>query len=295
MENNKSHKSIKRKFQVSNGYLLEFDQLARVLFSLLEAKGAKRISRKSLQESTGLSNRQLESLISIGVAMGLIQPRAQILTNVGHIIAEHDMFLDMQGSLEWCHYIGSCSYKNLIWYEIFNDLLRESSAMTQNEWNDSLRQKLEGQYTKRTIGKHLYEEVRFVVDAYTEKNFRKLELLHKSYDSKLFLHRHINFDFRVLAAIIYHYCTAKGDQLLQIHDKERSPGFPAIVFGLDSSTLQDLVETLHEKGWLRYETTHSLNQIRLIQDYSIIEFLSAYYQDREPRKNSGESFGDLFE
>ena len=65
----------KRKFQVCNGYLLEFDQLARVLNFMTENRSIKRVYRKELEENTGLSNRQLESLVSIGSALGLIQPR----------------------------------------------------------------------------------------------------------------------------------------------------------------------------------------------------------------------------
>jgi len=52
-----SPKSTRRKFQVSNGYLLEFDQLARILHFLLENRQAKKINRKVLQEDTGLADR----------------------------------------------------------------------------------------------------------------------------------------------------------------------------------------------------------------------------------------------
>ena len=163
----------RRKFQVSNGYLLEFDQLARVLFFMSENRDAKKITRIALQEDTGLANRQIESLVSIGAAMGLIQPGRQTLTPIGLIIASHDIFLENKATLEWCHYSGSGSYRNLVWYEIFNSLLSESGAMTQDEWMETLRRNLAEQYTERTIGKHLYEEVRFVADAYLEKNLSK--------------------------------------------------------------------------------------------------------------------------
>ena len=79
-------KNIRRKFQVSNGYLLEFDQLARILHYLLENRDAKKINRKALQEDTGFADRQIESLVSIGAAMGLITPGSQILTPVGLLI-----------------------------------------------------------------------------------------------------------------------------------------------------------------------------------------------------------------
>ena len=99
----------KRKFQVCNGYLLEFDQLARVLnflsacdaqAGMTENPSIKRIYRKELEENTGLSNRQLESLVSIGSALGLIQPRKQILTPAGSVIVKYDIFIEANGLLD---------------------------------------------------------------------------------------------------------------------------------------------------------------------------------------------------
>jgi len=148
----------KRKFKVSSGYLLEFDQLARVLNFLFESKAATNISREELLANTGLSNRQIESIVSIGRAVGLIKPHRQILSPIGILIAEHDIFFDNRGTLEWCHYVGAGSYQNLIWFEIFNHLLPEASPMTQEEWNDRFRSDLAGKYSKRTISKGLYEE-----------------------------------------------------------------------------------------------------------------------------------------
>jgi hypothetical protein len=101
--------ATQRKLQVSNGYLLEFDQLARILHYLLEHRNARKISRKVLQEDTGLADRQVESLISMGSAMGLIKPRLQVLTPTGRLIAEHDIFFEKKGTLEWCHYVGAGS------------------------------------------------------------------------------------------------------------------------------------------------------------------------------------------
>ena len=90
-------KDVQRKLQVSKVYLLEVDQLARVLNLLLEQKGAKRIKRKVLKDETGLAERQVESLVSMGTAMGLIKPKVQILTSIGLIVAIYDIFLENQG------------------------------------------------------------------------------------------------------------------------------------------------------------------------------------------------------
>jgi hypothetical protein len=290
-----SPKSTQRKFQVSNGYLLEFDQLARILHFLLENRQAKKINRKVLQEDTGLADRQVESLISIGAAMGLIKPGNQVLTPTGLLFAEHDIFIEKTGSLEWCHYVGAGSFRNLIWFEIFNHLLTQSSAMTQEEWTERLRSDLAGKYSKRTISKGLYEEVRFVIDAYMKRNFNKLELLHRSSDDRLYRRRYTRFSPLVLSAMIYDFCAAKEAHLFQVGEMAATPGSPAVAFGLDAASFRQQIEGLHDRGWLRYETTHNLDQIRLKPGLSAIGFLSAHFEDREPREDTKPSPGGIFQ
>ncbi len=274
-------KPVRRKLQVSNSYLLEFDQLARVLNFLLEQKESKRIKRKVLKENTGLADRQVEGLVSMGTAMGLIKPNVQILSPTGLIIATHDIFLENPATLEWCHYRAAGSYQNLIWFEVFNHLLPEESAMTQEDWKEYFQGKLKGQYTDKTLKDHVHKEIRFVIDAYTERNFKKLELLQRSTDERLYRRRYSNFNPLILTAMIYDFCVMNELQLAQISEMAAAPGSPAMVFGLDVASFRQQVEGLHDRGWLRYETTHNLDQIRLKPGLSSISFLSAHFRNDE--------------
>ena len=272
----------RRKFQVSNGYQLEFDQLARVLHFLEEHIDARKIDRKVLQEDSGLAERQIENLVSMGSAMGLIKPSSQVLTPVGLLVAEHDIFIEKQGTLEWCHYKGAGSYRNLVWFEIFNNLLTEPSPMTQNEWLERLRSELSGKFTPKTLGTGLREEVRFVVDAYIERNFNKLNLLQQLPGERIYRRRYTNFLPLVLTAMIYDFCAVHGERLSQVAEMAATPGSPAVIFGLDVSSFRQQIEGLHERGWIRYETTHNLDQIRLKPGFLALEFLAAHFEDREP-------------
>ncbi len=276
-------KSIDRKFQVSNGYLLAFDQLARILHFLLENRQARKISRKALQEDTGLADRQVASLVSIGAAMGLIKPGNQVLTPTGLLIAGHDIFIEKPGSLEWCHYVGAGSFRNLIWFEIFNHLLPQALPLTQKDLTTRLRSDLAGKYSRQTISKSLCQEVRFVVDAYLQRNFNKLELLKLAADDHLYRRRYTQFAPLVLCAMIYDFCAAKEVHLFQVDEMATTPGSPAVVFGLDATTFRQQLEGLHERGWLRYETTHNLNQIRLRPGFSARALLAAYFTQEPVR------------
>jgi hypothetical protein len=272
----------KRKFQVCNGYLLEFEQLARVLSFLAENIGIKKVSRDALVEGTGLANRQIESLVSVGAAMGLIRPGNQVLTPEGRVVAKHDVFVEARGTLEWCHYMGAGSSRNLIWYEIFNTILPNEKPMSADGWMDFLRGALAGQYTDRTINKHMRQEVRFIVDAYLMRNFKKLGVLQEASDHRLYRRRLTELTPKILAAMIYDFGKRSNSQLIQIDALATQPGSPGLLFAMEKEALRELAETLHRNGWLRYEFTHNLDQIRLQAGYCPEDFLAAYYEEVEP-------------
>jgi hypothetical protein len=283
-----------RKFQVSRGYLLELDQMARLLHSLQDMKSSSKITRAALVESTGLADGSIQALVSIGNSIGLINAARQTLTEFGSVIAENDIFIESRATLEWCHYVAAASRRNLIWYEAFNTILTDETPMSQDGWAEYFKKHLSDQYTDKQFAKHVREEVRFIVDAYLERNFRKLELLHLSPDGKLYRRRHARFEPLVLCAMLYDFGAAQGAQLLQVGQLATTPGSPAMVFGVDAATLRQLIGGLHDRGWVRYETTHNLDQIRLKSSMTALELLRAHYEHREPRAVATTAAGELF-
>ena len=75
----------------------------------------------------------------------------------------------------------------------------------------------------------------------------------------------------------------KGTNVLQVVDLVRTEGTPGILFAMDEATLRQLVEDLHQHGWVRYEGTHNLDQIRLKEDFRTLDFLTAYYKGADPQ------------
>lgn len=271
-----------RKLQLSNGYLLEFGQLSRVLHFLAEHAAEKRIYRKAIQENTGLAERQIESVVSIGCALGIIKPTAQTLTPIGALIAANDILLEKIGTIQWCHYKGAGNPRNLIWYEIFNGILPSERTATEAQWLADLRSAVSEQYTDRTVGKHLHEEVRFVVDAYLKGNFKKLEILYQSTDGLLFRKRRLAVVPVVFCAMMYDYAAGRGENLLQVREVGEAKGSPPFLFGFDETTFRQAIEFLHENGWLRYESTHNLDQVRLRDGLSALSLLKSYYENPTP-------------
>lgn len=282
----KPAKSPKRnespKLQVSNGYSLDPSQTARLLSYIAEHPDVRKFARRDLMEGTGLSEGQVESLTSIGVAMGLVTPLTAQLTPLGRLVHRHDLFLDSLITLEFCHFLGAGNPRNLIWHAIFNELLPNEKPTDQPGWCAWLRQKIDGQYSPRSLVKHVASECRFVLDAYTARNLKKLGLIHETPDKTLTLRRTTALTPHALAAMIYTLGEQHQSRLVSFDDLQSASGSPGRIFGLDAPAMRQMVEALHQSGWIRYEVRHGLDQIRLIAGHEPLEFLAAGYENRDP-------------
>ena len=100
-----------RKFQISNGHYIDFDQIARLLHAITFAEQDQKISTDFLEQDTGLPFRQVRNRISIARSMGLLKERSFRLTSFGSLVVRHDPFFEMKGSLEYVHYLAAGNYK----------------------------------------------------------------------------------------------------------------------------------------------------------------------------------------
>lgn len=275
--------ATERKLQVSNGYNLDAAQLARLLHFIQDNPQARKITGAQLIEGSGLSKRQVENLVSIGTALGLITPRTQLLTPFGQLVVRHDIFLDHITTLEFCHFLAAGSMRHLVWFEVFNDLLATQKPMAQPAWSAWLREQLAGQYSQKSLMKHVAHEVRFVVDAYLVQNFKKLNLFAETPEKTYAVRRYAGLQPLTLAAIIYTVGARSGARVVPFADLHGQPGSPGRVFALDPATLRQLIETLHQREWLRYEVRHGLDQLRLIDGFEPLEFIAASYENRAPQ------------
>lgn len=281
------------KLQVSNGYSLDAAQTARLLTHIADHPEVKRFARRDLMEGTGLAEGQVESLTSIGAGIGLVAPVTARLTPLGELVLRHDLFLDASITLEFCHFLGAGNPRNLVWHAIFNEILPHQTPTDQAGWSALLREQLADSYSKRSLVKHVASEVRFVLDAYTVRNFKKLNLIYETPDKTLALRRYTALAPHSLAAMIYWVGDQHEARLVSFDEIQAEPGSPGRVFGLDASSMKQMVEALHQKGWIRYEVRHGLDQIRLIDGFEPLEFLAAGYESREPEpKTTPENPGD---
>jgi hypothetical protein len=275
------HLKIKRKLQVSNGYYLQLDQLARLMNSDRAKDGQQKNSTRRLAEDTGLPLRQVENLVSIGRALGIFTDISLRLSPLGSLIAAHDCFFQAKGTLEYMHYLAAGNYQNLIWYEIFNTVLPNNQPKDYRGWLNYFRETLAEQYSAYSLKSHLRKEVRFIIDAYLDKEFQRLELLQQAEDGRLYRRRGLTPEPLILAAMLYDYAGKQQTYTLQVGEMPQIPGSPPMVMGMDEVTFRQQTIKLHEKDYLRYEGTHNLDQIRLKPGLDGINFLKAFYEKTE--------------
>jgi len=272
----------KRKLQISNGYYLVFEQLAQLLVVLKERPHLKRVPRRLFMDQTGLAERQVENLVSIACAVGLIRPVTSTLTAFGALVVEHDGFADQIATLEFLHFCGAGNDRNLVWFDLFNELLYELPSATAGDWLARFREKCAPTYSRKTLTDHLQHEVRFLVDAYTKRNLRKLELIVEGPDGRFQARRYASPDPHALSAMIYSVATGQKRNVWEVAEMAEMPGGPAMLLHMDIGTFRTNLEKLHERGWLRLESRHNLDQVRLRDEFTPLCFMEAYYQGREP-------------
>jgi len=274
--------SKKRKLQVSNGHYLEFDQLSRLIHTILDTGSEQKVTMSFLEEESGLPFRQVRNRVSIGRAMGVFAEKSLSLTSFGKLVAEYDTFFESKGTLEYIHYLAASEFKNLLWFEVFNTFLTTIDPLNYQGWLQHFRTILADQYSDHSLKDHLGKEVRFLIQAYTGNSFAKLELLYKDADDRLCPRRYLEPTLMTFSAMLYDFSAKQHTNLLQMDDLLESPGSPGRLFFLGREVLSSTVESLHDHGYIRYERTHNLNQIRLREEYSALVFLRAYYQGEEP-------------
>lgn len=275
--------SVKRKLQVSNGHYLDVDQIARLIHALVNAEEQKKVTMTVLEEESGLPLRQVRNRVSIARAMGLFEERKLKLTTFGNLVAQYDPFFETKGTLEFVHYLAAGNFKNLIWYEVFNTLLQHEQVLDAAGWLKYFRESLSGSYSQNSLKEHLGKEVRFIVQAYIDNVFSKLRVVAIDQHELLQKRRYLQPTPLVFAAILYHYGEKVRTELLQVEELLDTPGSPTSIFFMDRSVFDETIELLHDKGYLRYEGTHDLNQIRLKEEYTTNSFLKAYFENKEPK------------
>ena len=271
--------NMKMKLQVSNGYYLHFDQVTRILQYALDQIPRKSIPRPEFIDALGMTLKQFENLSSICVGLGITKPRSFILTPLGKVIAEKDIFVDNTATLWILHYVISSEPKWVVWNRLFNQVIAEneeiSTKITQPYFDD-----LRGSFSEQAVTKKLPKEVLSVLDAYSEQRFSQLHLLKKVSTGK-----YVRTEPEKIEPLPFLYCLLHYRErvyphstALVIQDMLNSVNSPGKVLFLDNYELNKLLATLHDQSLIRIEMVGDLEQIRLNDEISKGSVLKAIYK-----------------
>lgn len=253
----------KIRLQLTDGYYLYFDQFSRMLRYALENLIKSRILSSEYETALGQSPRNMESLRKMMVELGLLYSNRLTLTEFGEKVANKDLFFENNNTLWICHYNISSSSENYVWYRFTNDILPKVANFTTEDFYNYYKDVSE--YNKgKSAQKRIHKEVKSILNAYTEQQFKNLRLIYKDYESKYQLDRHIEIN-----PLIYLYClmvylenkkiNATALTMDEIINKDDTP---SRVFHLDEKTVNEILHRLHSKQIISLEKFGDLDQVR---------------------------------
>lgn len=161
------------RLQLTDGYYLYFNQFSRMLQYALENVIKSRILSAEYEDVLGQSPHNMESLRKMMVELGLLISNRLTLTEFGEIVANKDLFFENSNTLWICHYIVSSNPENYVWYRFTNQILPKVNNYTFNDFYKYYEDVTE--YNKgKSAFKNTHKEVKSVLNAYTEQQFKNL-------------------------------------------------------------------------------------------------------------------------
>lgn len=267
------------KLQLSNRYLVEFDQLARLVDAACKDQRT-RIPQADLASATGFANRQVENLSSIAQALGLMKKITLRPTPLGRLIHQYDPFFDDLGTLWFLHYVISADPRHLIWSRLVTEIVPAYRVFTREQARATFDD-LRGTFSEASIKDHVPSELNTVLDAYTNQNLARLAYL-KLNDEGYALSYREPVPALVVAASIVHYRDQHqaGASAVAIHQLLTDRCGPSVIFQLSAERLRAILEELKTQPGLSLESRADLDQIRLADRTSADDWMRRYYEQR---------------
>jgi hypothetical protein len=267
------------KLQLGNGYMLDFDQLARLLNAACEDERG-RIPQPDLAAAVGLPDRSVENLASLAQALALLTKITYKPTRLGLIIRKSDPFFDDVGTLWFLHYVIASEPRNLVWNRMVDEIVPTRSKFTREQARaafDDLRQWV----SEKSIRQHDLKELNTFLDAYIEQHFSRLAYLRKDGEVYMLAYRE-DVPPLVLAASIARFREKHrpGDTAVAVSDLLGAPNSPGLVFQLDEGRLRASLEQLKTQPGISLESRADLDQVRLTDKTADYTWMERYYAGR---------------
>jgi hypothetical protein len=266
------------KLQLTNGYILHFDQISRIIQYSLEQSDRSKIPRPEFLSVLGMSERQFENLSSICVALGLTKRGTFKLTALGNAIAQHDIFFDNIATLWIIHYVISSELKWVVWNRLINKVIPDNQKVNTDVALPYYAD-LSSMVSEKTIKEKLPKEILSSLNAYGEQKLSRLRIIDKLSTGEYIRSKPIEIEplpflFCLLHFRDIHSPTTTGLIIKEIVYSENSPG--RVLFVAEYK-INELLSKLHDMAIIRIETIGDLDQMRFSEGLTKDKVLEKMY------------------
>ncbi len=267
------------KLHLSNGYPVDFDRLSRLLnASCTDMR--KRIPQSELATTVGVANKHIKSLSGILQSLGLVERSTYKATSFGLLIHKYDPFFDDLGTLWFIHYRLSSDPRLVVWNRMINQLIPTQKAITRDKAIDALLD-VSQWFKNASIRSHIQKELNAFFDAYTHQRLSRVDYLRAEDDQYILGHREA-VPALVLAASITdfrdrHRLGATAVNVAELLVESNSPG---VVFQMSEDYFRDVLEALKNQPGVSLESRADLDQIRLADGMTSMEWMRRHYETR---------------
>jgi hypothetical protein len=215
----------------------------------------------------------------MSVGFGLIKSRTSILTSLGKIIAEKDVYFERIETLWIVHYIISSNPEWVVWHRIVNQIIPMNDRIVISDVAMPYFADLKSSFSERTLKEKLPGEIGAVLQSYVQSSLSRLNLLRKEQTGVY--HKETPVEIPPLA-FLYQLLHFKeiyviSASALTIAEIEKGKDSPGAVLSLPEYMLRDLLNRLHDSGLVRWEQFGDLDQVRFPEELTLTAVLYRIY------------------
>lgn len=267
------------RLQLTDGYYLHFGIFSAILKYSNENLIKKKISVGELVDLLGHSHMTTMASTKLMIELGLLIPRSLRITEFGAHVAKYDPFFENNATLWICHYIISSNPDNYVWHRFTNEIIPNISDYTTEDFYKYYKDVSENNSGK-SANKSMHKEIKSVLNAYTEKQFRALRILYRDYEKKYQQDTPKDINPLVFLYTLFLYIENKGinASALTLEEVIENEDTPSKIFHLDSYQVNDILNRLHSMQLITLENFGDLNQVRFNSRLDKEALLNKIYQ-----------------
>jgi hypothetical protein len=253
------------KLQFTNNYRPRFDQISRILQFVLSEEKQKKISQWDIVNRLGIPKNQVESLVSMMIGFGLMNPRVGTISPLGKAITQFDPYFEKIESLWVIHYVVSSNPEWVVWHRIINEVIPTLDRYTVEGVINNFFSDLLSKFSEKTILDKLPKEIRAVFASYTRSAFSRLGIMEQDSTGNYIRGNQLEIpNLTLLFCIVYYRDVySRGSSAINVEDICLAANSPGRVLNIPEYQIRGKLDDLHTRGFIRLERFANLDQIRI--------------------------------